>query len=92
MTRLQHRIVESWADVVTRAIRLGHDDAAYRLTRGFVRRCRELGLATSTEHARLICSWCNGTIRDGGEPTSHGICPACRDAHFPLHAKAKGAQ
>lgn len=33
--------------------------------------------------ARVICSWCNATIRDGGLPTSHGICPRCREIHFP---------
>jgi hypothetical protein len=36
------RIVASWADVVRRAITLGEADAAYRLTVGAVRRCREL--------------------------------------------------
>ena len=26
---------------------------------------------------RLICGWCKATLRDGTEPTSHGICPSC---------------
>jgi hypothetical protein len=28
---------------------------------------------------RKICAWCNGMIREGVEPTSHGICPGCAE-------------
>jgi hypothetical protein len=44
MTRHQLRVVRSWLFVIERAIALGDGDAAYRLTRGLVRRCREFGL------------------------------------------------
>lgn len=26
---------------------------------------------------KLICAWCGCVMRDGKEPASHGICPAC---------------
>lgn len=32
---------------------------------------------------RLECSWCGTTIREGREPTSHGICMPCSAKHFP---------
>ena len=38
-------IVASWHRAVVRAIELGDADAAYRLTRAFVERCRELRIA-----------------------------------------------
>jgi hypothetical protein len=44
MTRHQGRVVRSWLIVIVRAIELGDGDAAYRLTRGLVRRLREFGL------------------------------------------------
>jgi hypothetical protein len=44
MTRTQRSIVLSWSAVVRRAIEIGEADAAYRLTRLFVARCREIGL------------------------------------------------
>lgn len=25
----------------------------------------------------LICAWCKEIMREGEEPASHGICPAC---------------
>lgn len=28
---------------------------------------------------KLVCSWCDVVIREGAEPESHGICPACAD-------------
>jgi hypothetical protein len=27
---------------------------------------------------RIDCAWCKTTIRDGVEPVSHGVCPACK--------------
>ena len=44
MTRLQQRVVDYWLDTIRRAVALGEDDVAYRLTRGLVERCRELGI------------------------------------------------
>ena len=32
---------------------------------------------------RTVCAWCACLLREGAEPTSHGICPACRAVHFP---------
>lgn len=32
---------------------------------------------------RRVCAWCSRVIEDGAEPTSHGICAACRAIHFP---------
>lgn len=26
---------------------------------------------------KLVCAWCGCIMRDGDEPTSHGICPDC---------------
>jgi hypothetical protein len=26
---------------------------------------------------RVICAWCGTVLREGAEPVSHGICPAC---------------
>jgi len=43
MTREHRRIVQSWLDAIVRAMQLGDGDAAYRLTRGLVRRCGEIG-------------------------------------------------
>jgi hypothetical protein len=28
---------------------------------------------------RVVCAWCGHPIRDGREPTSHGICTSCYD-------------
>jgi len=44
MTRAQAAIVICWRTTIGRAIALGLEDVAYRLTRGLVRRCVELGL------------------------------------------------
>lgn len=27
---------------------------------------------------RIVCSWCNTTMRDGAEPTSHSMCQRCQ--------------
>ena len=45
------RIIDSWISTIRRAIELGEADAArYRLTIGFVRRCRGIGrMAMKTE-------------------------------------------
>lgn len=32
---------------------------------------------------RIVCAWCQKTMQDGREPVSHGICPECREKHFP---------
>ena len=26
---------------------------------------------------RLVCAWCTKVLREGKEPLSHGLCPAC---------------
>ena len=26
---------------------------------------------------KIICAWCNNTLRDGSLPVSHTICPQC---------------
>jgi hypothetical protein len=44
MTREHERIVTHWRSTIGRAIELGDDGAAYRLTRALVDRCRELGV------------------------------------------------
>lgn len=31
---------------------------------------------------RAVCSWCDAVLRDGSEPTTHGICPLCADSVF----------
>jgi hypothetical protein len=41
MTREHSRIVDHWIASIRRAIELGEADAAYRLTRALVVRCRE---------------------------------------------------
>lgn len=28
---------------------------------------------------KVVCAWCHRTLVKGPEPTSHGICPECRD-------------
>lgn len=36
---------------------------------------------------RVVCAWCQTTMRDGPEPTSHGLCQPCADKllrHEPL--------
>jgi len=42
--RDRYRIVQSWLGTIERAIARGDGEAAGRLTREYVRRCRELGL------------------------------------------------
>jgi CRISPR/Cas system-associated protein Cas10 (large subunit of type III CRISPR-Cas system) len=27
---------------------------------------------------RIVCAWCKREVRAGAEPTSHGICDACK--------------
>ena len=31
---------------------------------------------------RRVCAWCNGTIEEGGDPTTHDICGCCSKTHF----------
>jgi hypothetical protein len=52
MTRTHQRIIDSWRTVVQNAIDEHCADAAYRLTIGLVRRCRELGLWNDFEEKR----------------------------------------
>jgi hypothetical protein len=38
---------------------------------------------------RTVCAWCQRILREGAEPTSHGICPACRATHFPSRSPVR---
>lgn len=45
----------------------------------------------ATTPLRTICRWCEvkgvlTVLRDGDEPTSHGICATCRAIYFPKRA------
>ena len=31
----------------------------------------------SSEPLKAVCSWCKQVMREGAEPVTHGICPAC---------------
>lgn len=44
MTRSQRAVRQSWVATIRAAIRLGEDEAAYRLTIGYLRRLREVGV------------------------------------------------
>ena len=37
---------------------------------------------------RKICAWCNGTLREGVEPTSHGICADCAEKEMTSFLEA----
>lgn len=37
---------------------------------------------------RKVCAWCSEVIEDGDGPTSHSICEACEDKHFPVEVVA----
>jgi hypothetical protein len=28
---------------------------------------------------RQVCAWCHTIIREGEDPATHGICPACQE-------------
>ncbi len=28
---------------------------------------------------RMVCAWCQKLVREGDEPTTHGICEACAE-------------
>lgn len=28
---------------------------------------------------RKVCAWCHSIIKEGGDPATHGICPACQE-------------
>jgi len=47
----RYRIVRSWLDSIERAIERGDGEAAGKLTRGYVTRCRELGLLGPRQRA-----------------------------------------
>lgn len=33
---------------------------------------------------KRVCAWCNGTIEEGIDPTTHDICGACSKSHFGI--------
>ena len=37
-----------------------------------------------SDNPQVLCAWCNGVIRKGPQPASHGICPRCASQ---LHAE-----
>lgn len=37
------------------------------------------GGVETTNPLRAVCSWCGSVTREGVEPTSHTICPGCRE-------------
>ena len=40
---------------------------------------------------KVVCSWCQRLMRDGVEPISHGICPACeKTMNDEMNAKYNG--
>lgn len=41
----------------------------------------------SREALRTECAWCGSLMRDGKEPTSHGICFDCSQKHFPRESR-----
>lgn len=40
-----------------------------------IRACR-----TEPNPLTSVCAWCQKVLREGVEPTSHTICPACKAA------------
>ena len=42
------------------------------------------------EGMKVICAWCGKLIRDGLEPTSHGICPLCEESELCNHDSKHG--
>jgi hypothetical protein len=39
---------------------------------------------------KVKCAWCGNLIRDGIEPTSHGICPVCLESELRNHGSKHG--
>jgi len=38
---------------------------------------------------KIVCAWCGKILREGIEPTSHGICVECKDkvlSSLPRHS------
>lgn len=58
LSRPARDVIESWRSAIVRAIEIGDADAAYRLARVFVRRCRELRIVRDDDerHARMLTS------------------------------------
>jgi hypothetical protein len=40
---------------------------------------------------KAICAWCKAVLREGSEPATHGICPACASAWAAEGRAAKAA-
>ena len=32
---------------------------------------------------KTVCAWCQKVLKEGPEPTSHGICQPCTEKFFP---------
>jgi len=79
VTREQHRIVDHWRSAIGRAIDLGDADAAYRLTRGLVVRCRELWIVPrqwQPADERRDCPACGRRMSER-EAREQAICNDC---------------
>ena len=35
--------------------------------------------ANSIPPPKVVCGWCDRTLKDGSLPASHGICPRCME-------------
>jgi hypothetical protein len=60
--------------------------------RGYMIPSLELAQAIArraAEHTlpRKICGWCQKVLREGPDPASHGICPACLEQNFSKKPK-----
>lgn len=44
----------------------------------------------TTGSLRLVCAWCERTIRAGAGPVSHGICEECREGVRPWNVDRGG--
>ena len=42
------------------------------------------------EGMKVVCAWCGKLIRDGSEPTSHGICPLCEEKELQNYGSKHG--
>jgi len=38
---------------------------------------------------KCVCAWCGKVLREGAEPTTHGICAGCKAKNFDEKEGAK---
>jgi hypothetical protein len=58
------------------------EDQSYHL----LLHARQRAIESRESPLRLECAWCDTLLRDGREPTSHGICEACSERVFPVRS------